>query len=188
MVPSSYFVMVGRGKHPIKPISRGPGVRGNWRDGRPVAGPVPQPLVYTLSDAYEGHPQPMYYAEAIPVMRDDVVAALDAAGVDNIQYFDAVLRDAAAGRDYTNYKAYNIVGLVSCADMGASTMMGTSDSNHLDADFDGLVLDESRVGGALLFRMAENVSAIVVHERVKVAIEASGIPGFVFCGPGEWSG
>lgn len=188
MAESSYFVMVGRGQHPIKPIARGPGIRGNWRGGERITDPVPQPLVYTLSNSYEGHPQPMYYAEAIPVVRDDVVAVLDAAGVDNIQYFDAVLRDTAAGRDYTDYKAYNIVGLLSCADMDASTMMGTSDSSHLDADFDRLVLDESRVGGALLFRMAENVSAIVVHESVKAAIEASGIPGFVFCGPGEWSG
>jgi hypothetical protein len=31
------------------------------------------------------------------------------------------------------------------------------------------------------------VNAVVVHEKVKERIEAAGIPGFVFCGPGEWS-
>ena len=35
----------------------------------------------------------MYYEKGIPVMRNDVIEALRKAGVDNIQYFDAVLRD-----------------------------------------------------------------------------------------------
>lgn len=185
---AKYFVMVGKGKHPIKPIARGPDFKGNWRDGALITTPVPQPLVYLLNDKYDGQPKPMYYEESIPVMRDDVAQLLLDAGVDNIQFFDAVLKDQKAGRDYPNYKAYNIVGLVSCADMAASTMMGTSSSTMGDADFEGLVLDESRTRGALLFRLAENVSAIVVHERIKAAVENSGIKGFLFCGPGEWSG
>ncbi|MCC7069732.1 MAG: hypothetical protein IT383_00320, partial [Deltaproteobacteria bacterium] len=75
-----------------------------------------------------------------------------------------------------------------CADMAASRLMGTSSSRLGDVDFAALVIDESRTGGARLFRLAENVSAIVVDEAVKAAIDASGIPGFVFYGPGEWSG
>lgn len=184
----AYYVMVGEGRHPIMPIASGPDLEGNWRLGQPITEPVPQPLVYLLNPRYEGQPKPMYYEKAIPVMRDDVAAALSKAGVDNIQYFDAVLKNPATGAEYRNYKAYNIVGLVACADMAASTLMGTSASRMGDVDFESLVIDESKTGGALLFRLAENVSAIVVHESVKAAIEAAGIPGFVFYGPGEWSG
>lgn len=67
-------------------------------------------------------------------------------------------------------------------------MMGTSGSTMGDADFHALIIDESKTAGLLLFRLAENISAIVVHERVKQSIEAAGIPGFAFYGPGEWSG
>jgi hypothetical protein len=183
-----YYVMVGEGKHPVMPIARGPDLRGNWRDGTLITKPVPTPLVYTLDARYPGEPKAMYYAERIPVMRDDVVETLTRAGVDNIQYFEALLVDPRDGREYRNYKAYNIVGLVSCADMQKSEQMGTSDSSLIDVDFHALVIDESKTGGLLLFRLAEKVTAIVVHESVKRAIEAAGIPGFVFYGPGEWAG
>lgn len=184
----AYYVMVGEGRYPVMPIARGPGFEGNWRLGTPITDPVPQPLVYTLAPDYGGTPKPMYYEKAIPVLRDDVRDALARAGVDNIQYFDAVLVNPATGQEWRDYKAYNIVGLVACADMAASRLMGTGGARLGDVDFEALVIDESRTGGARLFRLAENVSAIVVDEAVKAAINASGIPGFVFYGPGEWSG
>jgi hypothetical protein len=184
----SYYVMVGEGEDPVMPIAAGPDFEGNWRTGEVIAERVPTPLVYTLDADYVGQPKAMYYEEAIPVMRDDVAQALRSAGVDNIQYFDAELRDPSTSKRHTNYKAYNVVGLVACADMEASTLMGTSDSAMGDVDFESLTIDETRTGGALLFRLAENVSAVVVHECVKDAIESAGIRGFVFYGPGEWSG
>ena len=51
--PGTYYVMVGEGKHPIMPLASGPSIEGNWRLGTPIAGPVPQPLVYTLDADYE---------------------------------------------------------------------------------------------------------------------------------------
>ena len=92
------------------------------------------------------------------------------------------------GEEHKNYKAFNIVGLVAAADMGASQLMGTSTSTMGDVDFAGLVIDESKTHGLLLFRLAEATNAIVVHEEIKAAIDAAQIPGFVFYGPGEWSG
>lgn len=180
--------MEGRGQHPIRRIHRGPDWDGNWRDGIPITSVVPQPLRYVLSSRMPGQPKAMYYAEAIPVMRDDLALVLQGAGVDNIQWFDAVLVDPDTRREYSNYKAYNIVGLISCADMTASRRMDGSEGDLIDVDFESLVIDENRAGAALMFRLAENVSAVVVHQQVKLAIEAAGIPGIVFYGPGEWSG
>jgi hypothetical protein len=130
----------------------------------------------------------MYYEKSVPVVRDDVIAVLQGAGVDNIQYFDAILRHPKTGEEHRDYKAFNIVGLVACANMQSSELMGTSSSSVGDVDFHALVIDESKTRGLLLFRMAEATNAIVVNERVRQAIEAAGIPGFVFYGPGEWSG
>ena len=114
--------------------------------------------------------------------------ALKAAGVDNLQTYDAVIRDLTNGIEYKDYKAFNVVGKVAAADMGGSTMMGTSDITMIDADFDRLVLDEAKCEGKLLFRLAENVTANIVDERVKVEIEKRGIKGLFFYASGQWSG
>lgn len=184
----TYYVMECEGRYPVMPISRGPSIPGNWRDGTVITQAVPQPLIYLLDPDYPGSPKPLYKECAIPAMRDDVADALRQSGVDNIQYFQAILRDPKSGREYSDYKSFNVVGIISCADMGSSQLMGTSDSTMIDADFSGLVIDESKTGGALLFRLGESVSAIVVHQRVRDSIEQRAIPGFVFYGPGEWSG
>lgn len=184
----AYSVMVCEGKHPIMPIAKGPDVRGRWRSGRPLGIQVTPPLRYTLDRDYPGTPKAMYYEESVPVMRNDVAEVLTSAGVDNIEYFDAVLENPVTGSEERNYKAFNIVGVVAAADMKASQLMGTSNSTIGDADFHALTIDESKTGGLLLFRLAEALNAIVVHEKVRKAIEAAKIPGFVFYGPGEWSG
>jgi hypothetical protein len=188
-----YFVMLCEGKYPIMPIARGPKMGGPkplgfWRSGRPLTVPVTPPLVYTLDPDYPGNPKAMYYEEAVPVMREDIIEALRKTGVDNIEYFDAILENPLTGQQLLNYKAFNIIGVVAAADMDASELMGTSNSRMGDVDFHALTLDESRIGGQLLFRLAEKLGAIVVHESVRKAIEAAGIPGFVFYCPGEWSG
>ena len=80
------------------------------------------------------------------------------------------------------------MGTVAAADLGNSTMMGTSESTMIDADFDRLVLDEEKCKGMLLFRLAENITAIVVSEGVKNKVEKRGIKGIFFYASGEWSG
>jgi hypothetical protein len=183
----AYFVMVGEGEHPVMPLGRGPQLSGNWRRGMPERVEAPLPLTYTLDADYGGTPKVLYYEKAIPVMRDDLVQALTAAGVDTVQYFPAVLHEPVSQKQYTDYWAFNIVKKVACADLERSTVVG-GDPQRGDADFGALFIDDTRTGGALLFRLAENVSAIVVHESVRAAIEARGIPGLVFYGPGMWSG
>ena len=183
-----YYVMTCEGLHPSTTIGRPPRLpRGPWKTGQLIAYQVPEPLIYELDPAYPGLLLPMYKAAA-PLMRDDLLAVLRTAGVDNIQLYQAILRDPAKGNEYAEYKAVNVGGVISAADLERSVMMGTTDSRMIDADFDSLVLDETRIGGPLLFRLAESVSAIVVHEKVRQAIEARGIPGMTFYESGEWSG
>lgn len=184
----AYHVMVCEGTWPVQPIALEPALLDNWMLGRRITESVPQPLIYTFDVDYPGTPKAMYDEKAIPVMREDVILALEGAGVDNLQYFDAVLRDPSTGNEYWSYKAFNVVGAVACADMAASELINTPTSTMTDIDFHALVVDESKARGLLLFRLGEAVSAIIVHDRVKQAIEDAGIPGFMFYGPGEWAG
>jgi hypothetical protein len=183
-----YYVMTCESLYPARPIRKSPFfMRGPWFNGQPITYAVPQPLQYELDPEYEGELKP-FYREAAPIMRKDLLEALTAAGIDNLQLFDAVVVDPATGKTYGDYKAVNVIGAVSAADMAQSKRMGAGDSTMVDVDFDSLVIDEARPRGMLLFRLAESVGAIVVHDRVKAVVESRGIPGMTFYEQGEWSG
>lgn len=130
----AYFVMTCEGEYPSASIVEEPELDDNtWQ---PVAIDVASPLLYLLDPEHVGKPLALYDAEAFPVMRNDLIDALIGAGVDNIELFDAILKNTRTGNEYKNYKAFNIVGLVSAVDMGKSVFMGTSSSRILDADFE----------------------------------------------------
>jgi hypothetical protein len=183
-----YYVMTCEGIVPRTTIDKSPNVPGSpWNSGRLITARIEEPLVYTLDPDYPGKMIPMYNI-AETLMRADLLNALRAAGVDNLQTFKAVIKDVKSGTDYTDYSAVNIVGVVSAADRDQSTTMEGLDSPLIDAVFDSLVIDEMKAGGALIFRLAEAVGTIVVHERVKQQIEAAQVPGMTFYEPGEYSG
>ena len=184
--------MDGEGVHPVAVIAatrnRQNFKKRRWIDGNKLDFEVTERVIYDLDPRVPGTPKDLYQSQPIPAMSDRLVEALQAAGVDNLELFDAVLVDAANDKEYSNYKAFNIVGKVRAADMSASTRMGVSQDEIIAVDFDSLVFDESNCRGLLLFRLAENLSAIVVEERIKREIEKRGIRGMFFYKSGEWSG
>ena len=183
-----YYVMTCPGEYPRTLIETSPKLPGGpWFRGQKLIIEVPTPLKYTLNANYPGKLCAMY-EEARPIASNQLLTALGEAGVDNLELFDAELHDPLHQKVFHNYKAFNIVGLVACADMNQSKLMGTSPPTMLATDFDSLYIDETKTGGAYLFRLAENCSAIVVHEKIKLAIQEKGIKGMKFYGPGEWSG
>ena len=184
-----YFVMTCEGVYPSASIGTGPDMNdAPWFLGRSVTPSLPPPLVYTLNPERLGNIQAMYDDHRFPLMRDDLVAALQAVGVDNLELFDAVIRDPSTGEDHANYKAFNIIGLVAAADMQGSVLMGTSDSTLIDADFEQLAIDEKKAAPFRLFRLAESVSTIIVDQVVKDEVERRGIEGMEFYDPADWSG
>jgi hypothetical protein len=158
-----------------------------WNHGGRIAADFPVPMVYVLKPK-PGNLKAMYDATAYPVMSDDLCEALKSAGVDNLQLFEARIEDPRTGTNYTNYKAFNILGVVAAADMAKSVLMGTSDSKMIDVDFESLAIDDSKASPFLLFRLAESVNAIIVAESVKKEIERRNIPGMEFYDPANWSG
>jgi hypothetical protein len=142
------------------------------------------------SDRKSGIIRPFYNANAtIPLMRKDLLEAVLSAGVDNLVLYPAILHDKCNKTIHDNYVAVNIIGSVRCADAKGSRRMGLDTLGGLLPDgFESLKIDEQKADGVLMFRLAESLSAIVVHEKVKRSIEASKIPYMYFQNPAKWAG
>jgi hypothetical protein len=160
-------------------IGDGPVIEGvTWFRGVRFTTPIPEPLRFTLDPSAEGS-LPYYFRWTIPLMHDDLIAGLREAGVDNIDVYDAVVRDDETGEEYPDFKAVNVIGKVAAADLGASKYVDKP--NPLIAvQFDSLAIDEKKAGSLLMFRLAESVTAIVVHEKVRDVLKAREIlVGFI---------
>ena len=140
----------------------------NWIGGERLPGKVVEPLVFSIEDEDEGNLLPVFFG-AIPLMQAEVVNALLECGVDNLETFDAVIREVDSGREHRGYRAVNIVGLVGASDPDASdgVDIGTVKDGLKTVFFRRLVLDESKIRGLLMFRLAESLSKVVVHEKVR---------------------
>ena len=99
--------------------------------------------------------------------RDDLIAALEAFGVNNLDKYPVSITDPDDGRVYTNYKAVNIIGVVSAADMSKSKYELSDGIPLIDVAFDELVLKENEIQNLLMFRLAESLTTILVHESVR---------------------
>ncbi|WDD97547.1 imm11 family protein [Thalassomonas actiniarum] len=149
---------------------------------------IPNPVEFNFDPlrGYSGSPPEMDDL-GIPLMSKRLFDALTKAGVDNIEYFPAVLKNTKTKQIYP-YFVYNIVGKISATDLTNSeyTTFG-NESTYASTSFNKLVLDETKIHQLLLFRLAEDVSAIVVHEKIKTQIEDSGINTMEFIKPEDYT-
>jgi hypothetical protein len=126
----------------------------------------------------------------IPLFSRRLVRVLRGAGVSNLQIFETRLSqplgEPAPAADH--YLAVNVIGCIAAADMKRSSLNPDVSERMISADFNALVIDDAKAGGQLMFRLAENVSAVLVHERVKAAVEAAGIDTLTWIPPGRWAG
>lgn len=131
------------------------------------------PVVVTIMEGYEHHDLPDF-SDAVNVMSDAFYGALCDAGVDNLDVYDALLESEDGSVVHKGFKAYNILGLVAAAVLAKTKFRG--DSRLLDASIETLEIDPDKATGLLMFRLAENVSTIIVHERVKELLEPMNFP------------
>lgn len=146
---------------------------------------LPLPLRYELDPEAHGQ-MPWFFDAGGPLMHNRMVAALHSAGVDNIAVYDALVVHPVKGREWKDYKAVNIIGRVAAADLTKSVVDPAEPLKMVAAKFDKLVLDPAKAHGLLMFRLAEKLSAIVVHEKVKQQIEADRIGPLGFIPPEDW--
>ena len=158
----------------------------SWLKGARISAPVPRPIRLYLDPEQPGILLPMYY-KGVLVFSDAMIAALQGAGVDNLELFEAVLVNPFQGKEHTDYKVANIVGVIAAADLAKSKHIAYG-APLFDVDFDSLFIDESKSRGALMFRLAENITGIVIHEQVKKSLEKAQIPYLNLTLPEKWLG
>jgi hypothetical protein len=159
------FQMVALGPTPAPEVA--------WTMGVRCPKPVPEPIECYL-DPRSGPVMPDWIA-GLTLFSQRFVDVLKSAGIRNMDIYDAVVIDRERDKRYTNYKAVNIIGRVSCADLEKSEYIPDYEPPLME--FEKLVIDESRTMGVPLFRLAESVGFILVSGRVKQAIEAAGLLG-----------
>ena len=158
--------------------------------GRRIGVPLPNPLEFPLErlnpDANDNGPEmPEYLKGLIPLFRHDLIAALQRGGVDNLDLYNAAVIETDNQTRHTNYKAANIIGAIAAADMGLSNATVNMGGPVIDVDFDGLVVDEKKTRGSLMFRLAESVHTILVHEKLRDHLLKEGFHKLEFLDPKE---
>lgn len=160
-----------------------------WHNSRPIPPekkqniPNPIEIDFDVFRGYEGPPRE-FRDIGIPVMSDRLYQVLVSCGVDNLEVFPVVLRNTSTEQKY-KYYAYKIYDVAPLMDMTESEY--ETYRNTEPASIHKFVADESKAHGLLMFRMAESVTAIVVHESVKNAIQAAGIDTVKFINPEDYT-
>jgi hypothetical protein len=159
-----------------------------WTSGARFAQPMPEPIEVTLKRFDRNHPDQSeeiaeYIKGPIPLFRDDLIEALQAAGVDNLDLYQAELIDPDNGQRYKTHKAVNVIGVIAAADLERSAAIVNPGGPIIDVSFDSLVLDETKARGALMFRLAEATGEILVHRSVRDHLEDKGFTKLWFIDP-----
>ncbi len=139
--------------------------------GMAITEPLPTPLIFELSappDQQPGH----VLDGVIPVVSKQFVDALSKAGLDNFQIFPAKLVDPDDGREWLDYFAFNVIGLVDSMDMNRSSSDTIMPEGALPGlvDFEKPVLDPQKASGLLMFRELREPSMLIVHSSVRAVL------------------
>ncbi len=184
---SDYFAMKGYAEEPIILVYsiKDPSDNDSWMWGRPFIAKVQEPVeAVVIPDNDKGVLLPFYNTPQI--MRKDVYEALTNAGVDNIEVYRAVVKTEEGNIVSDDYLAYNIIGVVKAVDISKTQFAPENPSRLIDASVEKLTINANGTKGLLLFRLAESIRTIMVHDRVKAAIESRRIPYIVFLGGNDF--
>lgn len=138
-------------------------------EGTILSQQFPTPLIFSTRHSSKEPPKGMHGQE-IPIMSDLFITTLQKAGISNLQCFPVEIRSSTDGSIWKNYKAVNIVGLISAADLDKSEYTPIIDRPGENAiplvAFEKLKINTSRTSGSLLFILAEEPGTIIVAESV----------------------
>jgi hypothetical protein len=161
----------------------------DWCDGKKLEPkeedvPIPININFEPFRGYTGPPRELCDV-GVPIMSKRLADALAEVGVDNLQLFPVALRNTVTGQVY-DYRAFKVVGLVAAADLSASKSTVHDNKPVADVSFESLVIDETKTHSLLLFRLAENINALMVHDKVRKHILSKGIDTLTFIKPEDY--
>lgn len=156
-----------------------------WNGGERFNVPVPEPLRFGIDKEDSGFLRPMLDTGSFLLMHRDLIACLRSAGVDNLDVYAAEIRDMATQTVHVDYRAVNIVGIISAVDVASSQGMdfGVSKDGLFTMLYDQLAIDESACKGALMFRLAQTLD-IIIDDSVKSALTSAGFERLDFVNAG----
>jgi hypothetical protein len=156
----------------------------SFGDGDRVERAVPPITVVRDADAQGVLPDNVMVPRAMGMAFSSRLRALLAeVGVDNIDYYPCRITNPADGTATDDYMLANLVGKVACVDFEQSDLEMHRVIPDTIQFINSLVLKEGAIGDALMFRLAEFIPLVVVHEKVKDACVAAGITGVRFYEP-----
>lgn len=121
----------------------------------------------------------------LPLMTTRLYEALQTLGVDNLHPYSVELRDSQTDAEISGYIAFNLVAVFAATDL-EKTQFAEEKVRMTSADIDYLVIDPERVGPSKMFRLAESVGTILVHQSVKEGLQDMGFETLTFTTPSEW--
>lgn len=138
---------------------------GDFIEGRKL---VPGPSIPIHINIFEddvGDMPPVFVVPAL-VVRRDFAEALSEIGVDNIDFYPAVLHDRKRDQQWDDYFVGNVIGMVDAIDTAKSVL--DPDSPPAVAKlFETMAIDESKSRDLRLFRLMHKPSSIVVSQEVR---------------------
>jgi len=153
-----------------------------WMGGKPFTKAPSLPVIARIKPGYERADAPVF-KDVPQIMSAEFLEVLQSAGVENLDTYDATLESEDRAVVLTGYKAYNIIGLVSASDFANTEFSPDNPSRQIDASLRELVVDEKKAKGLLLFRLAESVDTILIHNSVKIVLETRNFKGVLFTPP-----
>ena len=157
-----------------------------WKTGKRFLQSPVEPISIQIDEGESGVLLE-YYDATVALMSTRLAKVLTDTGVSNIDFYKAEIHDLETGEMHRDRLAFNLIGAIAAADFAKSKFQA-DDGYLISVDFDSLAIDDAKTRGALMFRLAESVNGVVVHETVKAAIEAAGINTLTFIPPEEWVG
>ncbi len=157
-----------------------------WGVGRPAEQEPKKPVVINVVP-YDGYAGLLdeFKDENVPLMSKRLKETIESAGVDNVKFYPVVLRNKKTKKTH-EYFAFNLIGLVDAVDLGKSSITSHDGDFFGDSSITNLAVNEKAGRGLLMFRLKEKFSVILVHRKVKEAIEKAGITSVKFIAPEDF--
>jgi hypothetical protein len=150
------------------PFSTAPGTK-------PWYLPPAEPVQLNI-EPREGAPLPNYLNQPVPLLSRALYEVLRGAGVDNLDVYRAELRHPDGRLESDDYLVFNLIGVVKAVDLSKSKFDADQPDREISMSIDSTVIDPAAARDLPMFRLAENLTTVVVNERIKEAIDKSGLP------------
>lgn len=130
--------------------------------GKMITAAIDNPLVFT-TNAKAGGAMVDFKDSSFPIMSKRFLEIMQASGVNNLQTFPLIIKSEEDGAIWDDYFVVNVLGMSACADLSRSTYHKIMPGFY---SFNELAIHAEKAQDALLFRLQEDPTTIIMHRSV----------------------